>query len=71
MIDMIDNTAALMNTQRYIDALHAELDALDAKLSATGDLSAADVAQRNRLYTTLGEMYHNRRYISAELINNK
>jgi len=54
-------------TQRIIDRLHTDLDALDAKLSATGDLSAEDIARRNRLYAILGEMYHNKRFIEAEL----
>lgn len=61
------NLRALKDTQRFIDSLHMDLDELDAKLSATGDLSAEDIARRNRRYAMLGEMYHNRRFIEAEL----
>lgn len=61
------NKLALKDTQRIIDGLHSDLEHLDAKLSDTGDLSAEDVAQRNRLYAILGEMYHNKRFIEAEL----
>ena len=61
------NYIALRDTQYCIDAVHSDLDHLDAKLSATGDLSAEDIARRNRLYAILGEMYHNKRFIEADL----
>ena len=61
------NTKALKDTQRFIDSLHRDLDELDTKLRDTGDLSAEDVARRNRKYAILGEMYHNKRFIEAEL----
>jgi hypothetical protein len=58
---------SLKDTKWFIDSLHRDLDELDAKLGATGDLSAEDVARRNRKYAILGEMYHNKRFIEAEL----
>jgi hypothetical protein len=60
------NKLALKDTQRIIDGLHSKLDVLDTKL-AESTLTADDVAQRNRLYAILGEMYHNKRFIEAEL----
>jgi hypothetical protein len=60
------NKLALKDTQRNITTLHSKLDLLGAKL-AEGTLSAEDVAQMNRLYAILGELYHNKRFIEAEL----
>jgi len=60
------NKIALKDTQRFIDSLHMDLCELDTKL-AEDTLSADDITRRNRLYKILGEMYHTKRFIEAEL----